>query len=381
MPLGPFVASEVVGWLLGALLMTVLAAWLVRLDGRSPVNRAFAVLLLVLATANVASALLYGGERLVSLWLYPLALIALPFATLYFVGVFRSARVNGRSHPLLLALNAAVCAVLAAIFVLAPGLFWPAPGSVAFGPLFVVVGAGYLVSAVVALQLGLDYLRAPKGPERRSLIVMSLGFSFLPGYVAAQEILFIDVLAQQAVSDFGFLTHVLAVMSVGPLVVLFGSLVRAAWTTGDEEVKQDLSRFLLVFLAPLAAVAALFGLYALGENYLAASTGIEGAWTVAFPVFVGYGVLRHRLAGVDARSQVVVPSLLVIAALGLLAFLVTRVVEDMGVGVNAEVVGLAAAALLVPCWPLWHRMAQRVVQRCLEPEPPSAGPACGTKRS
>ncbi len=380
MPLGPFVASEVVGWLLGALLMLVLAAWLLRLDLRSPVNRAFAVLLVVLSVLNIASALLYGGERTLARWLYPLAMIATPFAMLYFVGVYRATRITGVLHPLLLATNASAGIVLAAMFLVDQSLFWPPANTVRFGPLFVVAGLAYLVSAVVALQLGLDYLRAAKGPERRSLIVMALGFSFLPGYVAAQDLLFIDLLGEQSATGFAFVAHALAVVAVGPLMILFAALARAAWVTGDEEVKRDLSRFLLVFLFPLLAVGALFGLYALGEDYTKASTGIEGAWTVVFPLFVAYAVLRHRLSGVDAHSQVVVPALLVLTGLTLLAFVVHRVVEDAGYPANAWVVGLSTAGLLAPLWPVWQRMALRALERCLEPGA-TPGVDSRTKRS
>ncbi len=346
--------------------MVVLAVWLLRLDYRSPVNQAFAVLLLVLGGFNVASALLYSGEFAVAYWLYPLAQIAVPFATLYFVGTYRSLRVTGRRHPALLAVNASGGLVLVGAFVLAPGLFWPTADKPTFGPLFILAGVAYMVSAVVALQLGLDYLRAPKGRDRRSLIVMSLGFAFLPGYVAAQEVLFIDLLRDVQATGIAFVAHMMAVMSLGPLIMLFGALAREAWKTGDEEVKRDLSWFLLVFLTPLVAVGLLFGLYSLGEDYGRTATAIEGAWTVVFPLFVGYGVLRHRLWSMDTQTRRVVPALLVLTGLALLAFWIQQAVVDAGLNADAWIVGAASAALLVPLWPRFHDWADRIVHRVLE---------------
>ena len=315
----PFLVPLVAG-----LFMLGLAGVLVRAGTAHRAATAFAFVLVARGLSLISlsvSVLLPSSEAVqVAGLLYPSFCFAAVFGVIYFVGVYPGRRAwlpEGRLGPLLVF---GPMVVLLGVIAARPSLVSPAAPIVGVGPRAVIEwvfgnAAGPLGFAptlldvtmtVPALVLARQYLGAPAGKERGTLLMVSLGF-FTP---AACSCLMAGVLLRlrgttprPEVPSMGNQVE-MALFGVWFLVLtsLIGYLLVRAARTRSAVVRREIGLFLGVLILS-TVVGALTGLHDELVGSVAAIYVMVGFWSVLGASLVAYGVLRYSLFDIDVRFR------------------------------------------------------------------------------
>lgn len=360
---------EVVPWFAAGLFMLGLAVWLVALDRRRDVNRAFAFFFFIAGLYNISFGLLENSGSVAGPgWLLPVTSLAVPLVAGYFAFTFRNTdprRERIASSVLVFSLG-----IVWGLYFLRPGLWAEQTADgVTFGPLFAFIGLIYVGYAVIGLLFGLDAM-ASEGSRRRSFVLAALGFCFLPTYTGLSELYFVDVKGLVERPEGAFLAaHYITVLALIPVLLLFVLLARRALRTQEDETKSDLSRYLLVFLLPgftmgLVALSGWLGVDPGGMNAF-----FEGIWSVMSPLVVGYAMLRHQLFDTHVRIRAMLRfgfTLAAYLAVFIVAWQLSTPALPSGLAALVALAVTGASLLFLP----WLRpIVRRVVDRLMPHNP------------
>ncbi len=288
-------------WLIAAVLSLSLAAWLASCGWRKPVIRALVIFLVSRAFFDVGNGFAFGGTGAATAWFLPVATLLLPGAALSFYAAYQKERGRraewGRfAWP--------ISMLMAALFFIAPSLWFGTAQAGSLGPMVIVYGLIYFLYAALALDLGMNALEEDDLKRRRGLLWLGLGFAFLPAYVSFSDLLFIDVLQRAVITNVWLaISHWVSVAAGLLVFALFILLARDAIKTENDSAKEDVAWVLAVFVLPGVSVLALWGLDALNLVAVAASVGAEGFWSVIHPLFVALAVARFGAFGLDVRAR------------------------------------------------------------------------------
>ncbi len=381
-PMALTLSLEVLPWLAAGLVLLALAAWLVRLDEGSRVNRAFAVFLGVRGLLAIALALFHnqaiaqpgGWLGQVAGWaeaVVPALHIAVPFVAVYFGFIYRETYLREQDGRLPTLALFGVLALFEIAYILEPGL-WRAGGRP--GPLFMFSGLTYLSYALVALLLGWEATRV-EPPVARSFLLIAMAFSLSPLHLAIFEVAAFDVgltllgdggTALTNLGPFFVASHLLVDLALIPVGLLVGRW--AFWLledTGPVSASM-LGRLLAALALPVVTgvVAAWAFLSGGAGGRLSLPSVFEGLWDTVLPLVVAYTLLRHQLFGLDLKLKGALEHSTLAGFVGA-GFLVVSEGLELVVPVQGDLLGfLAAAAIGLLLHPI-QLLAQRATTAIL----------------
>ncbi|HEX9817009.1 MAG TPA: hypothetical protein VGB18_08515, partial [Candidatus Thermoplasmatota archaeon] len=317
---------------LAAVLMALLAVWLLVVDFNKTAHRVFAAILLfrainVLLTllraqsaeTNVQSALLFHR-------LFPYALLPIVPLTIYFMAVYPRRRGwLGKSKWGAPAVFAFIGATWLA-YGLDHSLLWSeAPGSVpgfaasfqgyhytAFGPLVLLTSLWTVAFSAATVVFALDYLDTSTRSPRFSAMLIYAGFALNSLWDGSLRLVQV-IRGAGADPDypwlpFGWALVILPALTILP--VLLSVLILYTRRRIHADVTRDVNRFLMV--APFAVLSGL-GLGSLGslrEVFLVGPGSFAhfllGVWRLSLPLLVSYALLRHDLFDIDHKVKAAV---------------------------------------------------------------------------
>lgn len=353
--------------------MLALAGWLLSLDHRSVTNRLFAAVLLLRGALNLA----FAGSRAGPGWPWADAIVGasehaiaalailVPLAAIAFALEYRNTYgVTRRVHvPVWPFLTAGTLFVVA--YAAEPRLW--IDGATA-GPLFLAAGLAFLSYAVVALLLAYEYVHAPPGPVRRSLMLVGLGFALNPAFTATTELFLVDLgnAPFPLAGPWATASHVLGDLALVPVAALLFLLLRDAAKADDPHVGPEVTRATaLVLLAIASAVAGATAYFLYGpETGTRWLGGAEAVWDLALPLLVTYALLRHELFDINIKLKATVKRSVLAGSFAMVFFLVSEVLE-LFVPADSNVAGIVAAGfislLLAPIQKVSQRLADRLM--------------------
>lgn len=339
--------------------MVGLAIWLVALDPKSRVHRAFALFLVLRGAVNLGATLTpdpdsFGLHNLRPDWVWMVPWFALPFAIIHFLFVYREHTGTGRTPKalpwLLLSGGIAVCAIA----IWAPHLYTPELLEDDLyqreGPFILMDAAPYLGYALVALVFARDACRTKTGPLRTSLLLLSLGFALGSVYVATLAVFSLVTpvpFGWQLL--FGNAARWVVAAAWLPLAGAFFYLIQIA---REGTYRRGHVRGYAIALAlPVISVLVFVDAMALGlltpPGVADSILVINGIWTLALPLVATYALLRYQLFDLDFQIRRTVRHgtlLSLVLGVGLVASELSDLVLPHYL---ARLTGVAAAVLLV----------------------------------
>lgn len=354
-------------------LMLALAAWLCWLDFRSRAVRAFATFLVL--WAGVTIALRAGAfEAVAPPQANALADTARHYrigalgAMVYFAAVYPRPR-GWLARPIgLLALVAVSAGVVLALLA-QPCLASCREGSATLhGPLVVITNAVPLAAAALAVVFARDAARAPAGHARTSLLLVTAGFLahavVTVGLLGAAWILTPQTMIAGLSQGWGPVAAALNLAPIGPAAAALVLLRRA--TRDDPSLGGPSRRLVLLVLLGL-----LVGAVASWAPDLAANPNavffVLGLWRLAFPILIGYALVRHRLFDIDLSARRFVDRATLAAFFAAAYFIVSEAVASyLGPRIGTFAGIVAAGLLLFAAAPL-ERAAVRLARRAVGP--------------
>lgn len=277
-----------------------LAVWVLALNWRNRLHRAFALFMLVLAV-QFAGVGFDDTDAGIQLFVY--ALMASPFAAVDLALVFQ--RVYGRDNarkP-----SRAWQAARLALAVGWLGVAWLYTSNkelynASDGPLKVFFNLPTAVYATLALLVALQCLRSPPGQRRDALLIFVTGFALQPAYFGVQRI-GETIPVPDGAAFVAYANLVVVALTLALLVIMVVVVARVATRRSQDNLRRH-ARHLLLLLACAAATGAVieWGLAGLPHGYFAtAHAAANAAWELAFAAMVAYGILRYCLFSLDPR--------------------------------------------------------------------------------
>lgn len=355
--------------------MFALAAWLLRLRFSSPVNRSFALFLVLRGAVTLANRLedATRGTPGADYWerigaYFELGLVP---TLAYFALAYRPPRALSPR-----ALRLARWSVIGA-GVLVEALHLAAPcvhqcagagGRAALGPLSVLVFATPLAYGLLGLWLAREAAAAAPGARRMAAFLVSvafalnalvdggIGLAILARFGVAQYLSFF------APSPWAVVSIAAYAIAAAPAALALAVLARAA-LPGTRRA---------LALAPLALASGAFVGLSLPLPEALANLGlfVLGAWRILLPALVAYALVRHRLFDLDLKIRWSINRGTVAAAFLGVFIVVANVAEnylDARLGVVTG--GVAASVLVLALNPL-QRLGERLATAVVPPERP-----------
>ncbi len=372
--------------------LIVLACWLAYLDFENRLHRALALFLFLRGAANISTGFLEISEwRTFWLVVTPYFGVALPLSAIHFAYRYLADRGHLKHREWIVGLLILGAAVLEILYFFDHGMFTSRnlQGRVVFGPLFLSVGALYVIYALIANRLGKDYLAEPAATRRTSLLLVALGFS-----LATINTGFYYLLAfppgppnlPGSGSPSGGPPPVAAI--VAGLMLAASSLVLAplVWRLlrdrrQNTPTARAVNRTLLVMLGPVATaiIAAAAGF--VSQSLSVSLVQVFGtAWTLAFAGLLAFAVVRHRLFDIDARLRISIRRGTLAAFFVAAFFAVAEIAQTYLTERFDWLLGtLGAGLLLFAIHPL-QRFAQRFADAAV-PKSPNVAQMSATERS
>jgi hypothetical protein len=357
---GAAIPPERLPLLLSGVVMLGLGAGLLHLRFGHPVNRAFALFLLLRGGLNLAlGASAQSGD--VAWRLANDAAIAVPFAALYFGYVFHDRAAGPRRRALVVALLLGAAGVLLAAYALDRAL-WRGPDGTT-GPLFLLQKGRFLVYAAVAWWVGRAAFRPGPAPTRRSALLVGAGFVLDPAFFATTEV-FDLALGVIPATPFSQGANLLAILALVP-VALFARQVAGA--PADPALPRDLRTRVLALLVAALASGVAVGAATSTDAALSVplSLFVSGLWTLALPVLVTYALVRHQLFGIDLQVKRTIRGSVLLGAFVAAYFLASEGAESLVSDAAGPWFGLGAAALLTLVQGPLQRTATRVAEAAM----------------
>lgn len=215
----------------------------------------------------------------------------------------------------------------------------------------------YVIAALVLVS---DYASARPGARSSALLLAAAGFILMPA-LSAVTVLAATVypparvgFAVGIVDEPGIDSVVLAILAMSALMLLAIAvtpilLAARARATGDPTMRSHARGYALATVASFAAPLALLGFHvAIGDAVGPLFIVADGVTTLALPVVLAYGILRHRLFDIDVRLRWTVSRGTIAAAFVAVFFVVSEAAASLFSGWTGSTwLGLAAAGLLV----------------------------------
>lgn len=356
--------------------MVALGLWLLYLNVRSKVHVAFALFLFSRGFANAILSVARGpagnaflGTLQAAFW------IALPFAALYFMMVYRGrygAIQYRKSIPIYLVLLALV---FETILFINPSLwgtarFSPTGGFESFdaGPLRIFFDFRLLFYVGITYFLVRDYVRAEPGPAAKSLALVSLGIALDAVFLVIWDVVDFgyELMGSRALAGAALAGRVVSIISFVLVLMAFVTLWRAARTVPDARVRHGARNYAYALLLPVVT-GVLTSIFRHAELSWAPAFGltVDGIWTFAFPLLVTYALVRHQLFELDVKIKWTIKSGTIAAVFLAVFFVVAQLVQNyFQTNLNWAVGGVAAGLLLFALNPLQH-LAERVANTAM----------------
>ncbi|HEV8358844.1 MAG TPA: hypothetical protein VGR28_00160, partial [Candidatus Thermoplasmatota archaeon] len=377
---------------LAGLALLAVAAWLLALDPRRRLHRAFALLLVARAMVALLLAFSftvddYAGRLRVYF------LLALPFAALYFGWVYRETLAGrARSRWVPLALLACAGAVEVA-YLLDHGLFYATAslgGATVFapGPLALAIPLKSVAFAGVACLFWRAGRAAVGRTPRDALFLAALGFALEPAFEATNAVVLmaagpaLGAVVRPPLPIFPALD--LVALAAFALVVALA----AGWSRALRGPAHDAAqaRRALVALGAAAASGVVMVAVLVAEVqgmvtfFLPLNYAVGAVWTLAAPALVGYALARHRLFGVETQLRWTVKQSTLTAVFVGVFFVVSEGAEAVVSDRWGPVVGIAAAGVLLWALAPLQRAAERFAARAV-PASPTPGQLSAGERA
>ena len=344
------------------LLMLALAALVLRVRFGAPLNRAFALYLVLAGVYNVLGALDDTPTvRVLALRTSPYFSLSVPFALAHLALRYRASE-DGAEAPrwaawALLVAGVAVVGMYGVHHAAYSGWL-----SVLGLPLAVVVSAG--VALAFALRIG----RARSAAERDGLVVGAVAFVLSVLHVGASRsvTLVLDGVVGDPISVAG------SVLRIAALAVALVAVVRLARADPDRAPR-------IVGVALLALSTGVADTLLFRAGVAAASNLAQGVWQLALPVLLGWAILRHQLFGLDVKVRWTL-SRGTVAAAFIAIFFVASEGAQLLLGQENPYVGLMAAGALVFAIAPLQRAADRLAERAVPVESPAPASTAGAPR-
>ncbi|MEA3137115.1 MAG: hypothetical protein QOC71_1396 [Thermoplasmata archaeon] len=363
---------------LAAACMFALAGWLLYLNFRSPVNRSFAVFLLLVGMTRLINAIpglaasdgapafaayLAGNYDLPALRDY--YILATPFALAYFLVAYlrphggpswkwagRAILVAGIATELAYGLDHSLHTSVAP-----DGLF-------RFGPLATLSYGTPLAYGIVALFLAWEAAQDLMEPRRAAAFLVSTALALnalLEGGIqmASPLVEGVDVFrARYVASPLVDLVIIEGVLAVGASLTALGLHLWGAARRPEARRKVALASMLY----PLAALCSVAVILPGGPEV---SLALRTIWRVLLPALVAYALVRHRLFSIDVKIKWTISrGTIAVIFLGLF-FATSKVVENvLNERFGLLFGGISAGVLLFAISPLekfGHRIAHAVM--------------------
>lgn len=373
--------------------MVVLALALLYLDFNSLLSRAFGVFLLARAYTNLMPVFLEIGPDLAGR-LYPYAAIVVAPAAIYFLLVYRERYSSASPRPRLrLALLVATLALQAA-YLLDHSLFGAytvsSDGSVSdmAGPLRTVDDAAPLAYALVALVLAKDCAGSRTGPRSQALKLASLGFALDATFLIVTQVTGLLSLVAvplrpgeqvPGVNAGGMWATIgLAMRLAGllPLALLAIGPLRKAPEGADPRRWWARYSVLVAAAAGSAVLTVVGGVYGWFDAFLGYLI-VDRVWTVLFPLFIMYALVRHRLFEVDVKIKWTISRGTMAAAFLAVFFVVAQLAQAYLTSEYGLLLGGVSAGLLLFVLSPLQRLAERVAETAM----PGVKPASAMDQS
>lgn len=290
--------------------MLGLAATLLVLDIESRLNRAFAFVLVFrgmsMLTATQWQIARFEDPVTSAFWvkLFPYFTIATAPAIAYFIWVYPRPRRRVKPGWLPAAVIVGLVVALEAAYVLDPSLWGTYAISsegtlvtVTQGPMQALLGLIFVMFGVAGLAFAHDATRAPAGPERRSLLLVSLAFTVNALYDGTGGALIVLGALDFEVTGIG-LPQYLGALSL--LIALAAPALVAlhAARRGDARWRRHARRYGAICVLPVALSAGSLFLSEYWNFFIA-----TGLLRLSLPVLVSYALLRHQLFDIDLKVR------------------------------------------------------------------------------
>lgn len=241
--------------------MLILGIVLLVLHFESRLNRVFSLFLILRGLSMLTAAewqVLRLSDPVSSaewLGLFPYFTIATPLVLAYFVWVYPRPRLDLDREWLPAALVTGSIVVLEAAYLVNPSL-WSEDAVVAAGylttvdqgPLIAMLGLVFLMFAVAGLVFAIDSVRSPEGPQRRSLLLVSLAFTVNALFDGTGSALFVfGVTSFTDVGLPGYMGAASLLPAIAAPVALFGQAIR----TGDAHLRRQATTYGAIVLLGL----------------------------------------------------------------------------------------------------------------------------------
>lgn len=348
------------------------ASWLIILDARSRLHRAFSLFLFILAMTmllfvyGVGATDYFGRVRFYFL-------MALPFAAAHFLNAYF--RKYGRHAQRWTKLQRVIPFALVAAYALSA---WANATEKSLnndglrpGPLTLLVGMGLPVLALCGLVFAKAYRREPDGRHRQSLFYLSLGFTFYPFHDSLFRSFAWVLLAANDPATWGRQFQ----SWIGPFQLTQTiALVLSAWTvaammtapTGRPEDKRRIAvAFGALSLVTMAAAILFSSTPTLNHFGTDLNRGAHSAGVLLLPLLSTYAMVRYRLFDIDYRARWA----LVRALLGLFfifVFILAAQLAETYLGTTQSWIsaGVVSALFIFLLYPL-QRWAERFANHAM----------------
>lgn len=353
-------ASELPQFIAGVLLLVIaLVAVILRFSSRAA--RAFALFLVLSGFGDILLAL--DNTPRIELFVSRLAIYAIlpqSFALLYLMGRYRE-RKFGIPLPrwqagLLFVLGGA----LDLAYLLDHRLVFDFE-SLRWGPLALFLWLPPVVAACGGLFFCHAALRRPERAARRGGLLAALAFSLRAGFLGARGVLTLAAGQAGTTNPTQVIVWAVAILPVAGVAILLARADRNPPLPELGLVRRGLGALLLA----AGSGAALGGLRLTVGAPQATIDLVDGIWQLAFPMLMGYAILRHGLFELDMKIKRTVQSSLLAAAFVATFFAAGEVAQLVFSEAAGPYVGvMAASALLFGIHPL-QRLAERLSSAAL----------------
>jgi len=349
-------------------LMLLLAGWLLVLNPRSRLHRAFAIFLVLRSVVNILPGLLGLGVDDGVTW-SSLSLgvcwMALPAAGAYLI-VALLAYVKGQRPS---AAWAWICLVVGAagvaVFLLDPELLFYQDGDVGTrAPLDWWANGRFLVYGVFGWIFARQFAANPRGSEGRASYLASLGIILNAAHLSVVP--FVGFFADDLGRQWGPSSWAIAVVYVATFVVVVATLaqlarvaIRVPSTRPGVTVYATLVLLAMASRVPIDILA-----YADPNNPTLPGmiVLIDGIWTLFMPILVAHAILRHGIFGTQKRVTLTLQRGTVAAMLLAAFFVATEMANNFFQVRGGWIFGSVAAGIMLFAAAPLQRAAERLTQ-------------------